>query len=141
MSLDCSQKKRNVQRKIGCSSSPERAFNCTNIQCFEEVSKCFRMERSLVWSSRMESVSPTPFSSAIKFVIVKNNRLSLPIETSSSRNQSILIIEFISLTFPTWQMYSVNLSGNSTLSCNSGTISVSLECPGLLGNTGNVLKN
>ena len=34
--------------------SSDRALNCTNILYFEDVSKYFCMERSLVWSSRME---------------------------------------------------------------------------------------
>ena len=35
--------------------SAERVSNCTHIQYVEEISKYFSMERSLAWSSRMES--------------------------------------------------------------------------------------
>ena len=34
--------------------SPERALSCTNVPCFEEVSKYFCMARSLVSSNRMD---------------------------------------------------------------------------------------
>ena len=40
-----------------------------------------------------------------------------------------LVIEYIPLTFLMWLMYSMQSSGDSTLSCNAGSTRVSPECP------------
>ena len=69
------------------------------------------------------------FSSSIGFTLV-NNIACLPLlRLVPSGFNPFLITEFISFTFATWWMYSVNPLGNSTLSCNSGSIALSPERP------------
>ena len=77
--------------------SPERAINCTNIQCFEQVSKYFCTERSLAWSSRIHTIFI--FHRARQS---EEHRLSSAFDAFSPGINRLLIMEFISLPFPTW---------------------------------------
>ena len=65
---------------------------------------------------------------------IENHGLPVPFETLllrlSSWDQSTSdYFECVSLTFPTWQMYSVESSDNSALSCNAGSTRLPPECP------------
>ena len=78
-----------------------RASNCTKLPYFESVSKCSCMARSLV-SSRSRGVSPIPFSQSIGFTVVKNTASLLLLRLFPPGINPLLIMEFISLAFPTW---------------------------------------
>ena len=101
-----------------------RASNCTNIPYFEGVSKYSCMARSLVSSDRAEFLP-----CHIHFTAVKNTACLSVLRLFPPGINPFLIIEFNSLAFPSWLMYSVNPFGNNTLSCNSGSTAFSPECP------------
>ena len=107
-----------VSGKIA-SLSLEGASNC--IQVF--------VYGAILGFVRSRGVSPIPHSSSIGFTHVKN-AVSLPLLRLVPPGINLfLIAEFTSLAFPTWQMYSVNPCGNSTLSCNAGSTALFPECP------------
>ena len=110
------------------SLSLVRASNCTNIPYFEGVSKYSCTERSLVSSSHVK-FSPIQFPSSIGFTIVKNTACLPLLRLFPPGINPFLIKEFTSLAFPTWLLYSVNIFGNSTLSCNAGLKALSPEFP------------
>ena len=62
-----------------------------------------------------------PYTSSIRFIEVKNTACLPLLRLFPSGINQFLIIEFNALAFPTWQRYSVNRFGISTLSCNSGS--------------------
>ena len=78
---------------------------------------------------RSHGVSPMPCTSSIGFTEVKKTACLPLLKLVPPGFNSFLIIEFDSFAFPTWRMYSVNPFGNSTLSCNAGSIARSPECP------------
>ena len=78
---------------------------------------------------KSHEVSSTQFSSSIGFTVVKNTACLPLLRLLPRRINPFLTKEFNSFAFPTWYMYSVNPFGNSTLSCNAGSIALSPECP------------
>ena len=77
---------------------------------------------------KSHGVSSKQLSSSIGFTTVKNTDCLPLLRLCPPSINPLLIVECIPLTFPTWWMYSVNSFGNSTLSCNSGSIAIPPEC-------------
>ena len=69
------------------------------------------------------------YSSSIGFIVVKNTACLPLLRLFPPGVNPFLIIEFNSLAFPKWWMYSAKPFGNSTWSCNSESKILSPECP------------
>ena len=106
--------------------SLEQVSNCTNIQYFHEVSSF--LYGATLGFVKSHGVSSKQLSSSIGFTTVKNTDCLPLLRLCPPGINPLLIVECIPLTFPTWWMYSVNSFGNSTLSCNSGSIAIPPEC-------------
>ena len=80
----------------------ERASNCTNILYFEEVSKYFCEKRPFLGLVKSHGVSSVLSSQSTGFTAVRNTDCLPLLRLLPPGINPFLIIEYISLTFPTW---------------------------------------
>ena len=81
--------------------SLERASNCTNITYFEGVFQVF-LNGAILGFVKSRGVYSIPFSSSIGFTLVKNTACLPLLRLFPPGINPFLIIEFNSLTFPSW---------------------------------------
>ena len=96
---------------------------------FDKIAILVFLYGAILGLSKSHRLSSMLWSSSIGFTAVKNTDCLSLLRLLPSGINPLLIVECISLIFPTWQMYSVKSSCNSTLSCNAGSTRLPPECP------------